>query len=74
MSIGSDENLWNVWGSIVNNWEVEWRKRNQFIRELVRKGIPHHFRGIVWQLLAGAESLPEKKLYAQYIKVFISLY
>lgn len=44
--------------------------RNQpCIKELVRKGVPHHFRGIVWQLLCGAHDSPDKKQYAEYIKV-----
>ena len=34
----------------------------------MRKGIPHHFRGIVWQLLCGAHDSPVKKQYAEYIK------
>jgi hypothetical protein len=38
------------------------------IQELVRKGVPHHFRGIVWQLLCGAHDSPVKKQYADYIK------
>lgn len=37
---------------------------------MVRQGVPLHFRGIVWQLLAGIDGMsPEKKLYASYIKV-----
>ncbi|XP_068632503.1 ecotropic viral integration site 5 ortholog isoform X2 [Battus philenor] len=63
-----EEDLWSLWGRIVSNWEVEWRRRNQFIRDLVRQGVPHHFRGIVWQLLAGVDSSSDKKLYASYIK------
>ncbi|XP_063546445.1 ecotropic viral integration site 5 ortholog [Cydia strobilella] len=63
-----EEDLWSTWGRIVNNWETEWKRKNQFIRDLVRQGVPHHFRGIVWQLLAGVDSSPEKKLYASYIK------
>lgn len=43
------------------------KRKNPTVRELVRKGIPHHFRAIVWQLLCGAcES--DKKQYADYIK------
>jgi hypothetical protein len=34
----------------------------------VRKGIPLHFRAIVWQLLCSAAEAPEKKSYAEYIK------
>ncbi|XP_031343186.1 ecotropic viral integration site 5 ortholog isoform X1 [Photinus pyralis] len=65
---GGEEDLWSVWGGIVNNWEVNWKKYNQQVRELVQKGIPLHFRGIVWQLLCSATDAPEKKLYADYIK------
>ncbi|CAH2103511.1 unnamed protein product [Euphydryas editha] len=63
-----EEDLWSLWGRLVSNWETEWRRRNQFVRDLVRQGVPHHFRGIVWQLLAGVDSSPDKKLYASYIK------
>ncbi|XP_046977363.1 ecotropic viral integration site 5 ortholog isoform X1 [Vanessa cardui] len=63
-----EEDLWGLWGRLVSNWETEWRRRNQFVRDLVRQGVPHHFRGIVWQLLAGVDASPDKKLYASYIK------
>lgn len=65
----SEENLWVKWGHIVNDWENNWKKQNAQIRELVRRGVPLHFRAIVWQLLCGANDAPEKKLYADYIKV-----
>ncbi|KAK9499395.1 hypothetical protein O3M35_002439 [Rhynocoris fuscipes] len=35
---------------------------------MVRKGIPHHFRGIMWQLLCDAHNSPEKDQFAEYIK------
>lgn len=66
---GSEEDLWVKWGHIVNDWENNWKKQNAQIRELVRRGVPLHFRAIVWQLLCGANDAPEKKLYADYIKV-----
>lgn len=66
---GSEEDLWVKWGHIVNDWENNWKKQNVQIRELVRRGVPLHFRAIVWQLLCGANDGPEKKLYAEYIKV-----
>lgn len=53
----------------MNDWENHWKKHNQLIRDLVRRGIPLHFRAIVWQLLCSAAEAPEKKLYAEYIKV-----
>lgn len=63
------EDLWTLWGRIVTDWETYWKKQNAQIRELVRRGVPVHFRGIVWQLLCSATEAPEKKQYAQYIKV-----
>lgn len=40
-----------------------------FLQELVRMGIPHHFRGIVWQLLCNAYNSPLKAKYAEYLKM-----
>ena len=34
----------------------------------MRKGIPHEFRGIAWQLLLGVHDSPAKQLYAEYMK------
>lgn len=66
---GSEEDLWVKWAHIVNDWESNWKKQNTQIRELVRRGVSLHFRAIVWQFLCGANDAPEKKLYADYIKV-----
>lgn len=43
---------------------------NSFLvsQELVRKGIPHHFRGLAWQLLLGVNDSQFKQLYAEYLK------
>lgn len=68
------EELWAKWNYIVTNWEDQWKKQNVQIRELVRRGIPLHFRAIVWQLLCSAAEAPEKKLYAEYIKVMGDLH
>lgn len=65
---GGEEDAWTVWGRISTDWDNHWRKRNAYVRELVRKGVPHPFRGIVWQLLCGAHDSPVKKQYADYIK------
>ncbi|XP_019864834.1 ecotropic viral integration site 5 ortholog isoform X2 [Aethina tumida] len=64
----SEEERWTKWGHIVNDWENNWRKQNAQIKDLVRMGVPQHFRPIVWQLLCSATDAPEKKLYAEYIK------
>ncbi|XP_040583070.1 ecotropic viral integration site 5 ortholog isoform X3 [Lepeophtheirus salmonis] len=64
-----EEDLWSYWGKIISEWESGSRKKVPNFKELVRKGIPHHFRGIAWQLLCGAhESKDNKKKYADYMK------
>lgn len=63
-----EEDLWTLWGRIVNDWDSYIKKKNYLVKDLVRKGIPHHFRGIAWQLLCSAHDSPVKKQYAEYIK------
>jgi hypothetical protein len=63
-----EEDVWGLWGQVVNDWENYSKKKNAYLKELVRKGIPHHFRGIVWQLLCGANDSPIRKQYPEYIK------
>lgn len=36
---------------------------------MVRKGIPHHFRAIVWQLLCNAQNMPIKDQYSELLKM-----
>lgn len=38
-------------------------------QELIRKGIPHHFRAIVWQLLGSATDMPVKNQYSELLKM-----
>ncbi|XP_072788604.1 ecotropic viral integration site 5 protein homolog isoform X4 [Taeniopygia guttata] len=65
-----EEDSWILWGRIVNEWEdVRKKKEKQVKVELVRKGIPHHFRAIVWQLLCSAQSMPIKDQYSELLKM-----
>ncbi|TRY99506.1 hypothetical protein DNTS_020815 [Danionella cerebrum] len=48
-----EEDTWILWGRI----------------ELIRKGIPHHFRAIVWQLLCNATDMPVKNQYSELLKM-----
>lgn len=41
---GNISDLWTRWGNIVADWDNQWRKRKDYVKELVRQGIPHHFR------------------------------
>ncbi|XP_046444293.1 ecotropic viral integration site 5 ortholog-like isoform X1 [Daphnia pulex] len=64
----NEEDQWSLWGRLVADWANTYKKRNAYVKDLVRKGIPHHFRGVVWPLLCGANDSPAKSQYAEYIK------
>ncbi|XP_006882479.1 PREDICTED: ecotropic viral integration site 5 protein homolog [Elephantulus edwardii] len=64
-----EEDSWILWGRIVNEWEDVRKKKEKQVKELVRKGIPHHFRAIVWQLLCSAQSMPIKYQYSELLKM-----
>ncbi|XP_069863764.1 ecotropic viral integration site 5 protein homolog isoform X4 [Dipodomys merriami] len=64
-----EEDSWILWGRIVNEWDDVRKKKEKQVKELVRKGIPHHFRAIVWQLLCSAQSMPIKDQYSELLKM-----
>ncbi|XP_036874129.1 EVI5-like protein isoform X2 [Manis javanica] len=64
-----EEDTWILWGRIANEWEEWRRKKEKLIKELIRKGIPHHFRAIVWQLLCSATDMPVKNQYSELLKM-----
>uniref|UniRef100_A0A3B3RMU5 Ecotropic viral integration site 5 n=1 Tax=Paramormyrops kingsleyae TaxID=1676925 RepID=A0A3B3RMU5_9TELE len=64
-----EEDSWILWGRIVNEWEDVRKKKEKQLKDLVRKGIPHHFRGIVWQLLCNAQNMPIKEQYSELLKM-----
>ncbi|XP_010787502.1 ecotropic viral integration site 5 protein homolog isoform X1 [Notothenia coriiceps] len=64
-----EEDTWIMWGRIVNEWEEVRKKKEKMLKDLVRKGIPHHFRAIVWQLLCTAQNMPIKDQYSELLKM-----
>lgn len=64
----TEEDLWTLWGKIINEWETWSKKKQPQLKELVRRGIPHHFRGMAWQLLCSAHESKDKAKYADYMK------
>lgn len=64
-----EEDTWIMWGRIVNEWEEVRKKKEKLLKDLVRKGIPHHFRAIVWQLLCNAQNMPIKDQYSELLKM-----
>lgn len=65
--VAIEEDVCSVWASFVSDWESAQKRKNPALKELVRRGIPHYFRAIVWQLLCGASDA-DKRQYADYIK------
>ncbi|KAH8256529.1 hypothetical protein KR038_000730 [Drosophila bunnanda] len=63
----AEEDVWTTWATILYDWDGALKRKNPCVSELVRRGIPHHFRAIVWQQLSGAAEA-DKKQYAEYIK------
>jgi len=63
-----EESLWTTWGKIINEWDSGGKKKLPLVKDLVRKGIPHHFRGMAWQVLCSADNSEEKLKYAEYMK------
>ncbi|XP_016160963.1 PREDICTED: EVI5-like protein, partial [Ficedula albicollis] len=64
-----EEDTWILWGRIVNEWDDWRRKKEKLLKELIRKGIPQHFRAIVWQLLCSAAELPLKAQYSELLRM-----
>ncbi|KAM7012981.1 ecotropic viral integration site 5 protein homolog isoform 2-T4 [Tautogolabrus adspersus] len=64
-----EEDTWIMWGRIVNEWEDVRKKKEKQLKDLVRKGVPHHFRAIVWQLLCNAQNMPIKDQYSELLKM-----
>ncbi|XP_056426747.1 EVI5-like protein isoform X1 [Hyla sarda] len=64
-----DQDSWELWGRIVTHWEEWTRRKEKLLKELIRKGIPHHFRAIVWQMLCNATDMPVKKQYADLLRM-----
>ncbi|XP_014681720.1 PREDICTED: ecotropic viral integration site 5 ortholog-like isoform X2 [Priapulus caudatus] len=68
VAASQEEDSWVVWGRIVNDWENCSKKKAVTIKELIRRGIPCHFRGIVWQLVCNAFNSPDRERFADYLK------
>ncbi|XP_029355125.1 ecotropic viral integration site 5 protein homolog isoform X4 [Echeneis naucrates] len=64
-----EEDSWILWGRIVNEWEEVRKKKEKQLKDQVRKGVPHHFRAIVWQLLCNAQNMPIKDQYSELLKM-----
>ncbi|VUZ47976.1 unnamed protein product [Hymenolepis diminuta] len=58
--------LCQQWANVINNWD-QYSKKKSYLIELIRMGIPDHFRAEIWQLCTGAYDSPIKKEYQKYL-------
>ena len=55
------DDLWVMWSDILKSWD---RRKGANVKDLVRQGIPHHFRGMAWQVLCEAHQSQDKAKYS----------
>ena len=55
------DDLWVMWSDILKSWD---RRKGGNVKDLVRQGIPHHFRGMAWQVLCEAHQSQDKAKYS----------
>ena len=66
-STTAEEDLWSTWDKILVKWNSGPVTKCSTVKSLVRRGIPHHLRGITWQMLSGAHLCEEKAGYIEYL-------
>jgi len=63
-----EDDLWTTWGDILKHWDLGGKRKMGNVKDLARKGIPHHFRGMAWQVLCGAHDSSDKSKYSAYLR------
>ena len=65
---GSNNVLWSTWDKILIKWNSGDVVKDTSVVSLVRQGVPQHMRGIVWQMMSGANSCPDKVRYLELLE------
>ena len=63
-----DADLWSTWDKILVKWNTGVVTKSSDVKDLVRRGIPGHVRGMAWQILSGANSCEEKTRYLEFLE------
>lgn len=66
-----EEDIWILWGWIVNEWEEWWCRKEKLFKELICKGILYYFWVIVWQFLCSVMDMLVKNQYFELFKMFL---
>ncbi|KAG9511419.1 Ecotropic viral integration site 5 ortholog-like, partial [Fragariocoptes setiger] len=51
-----NDELWLTWVNVVGDWTSYKDKKDDYIRDLVRRGVPANQRAAIWKLLANAQA------------------
>lgn len=54
---------WDFWTRIVNDYESVIQNESNELNNLINKGIPKEFRGIIWQLIAKSKNFQMEEFY-----------
>ncbi|CAF4183124.1 unnamed protein product [Rotaria socialis] len=65
----NSENEWMIWNKLINNWSTYMKQNPTWIKNLIRAGVPVHFRPLLWQCLTKVETSNAKLKYIQLIKM-----
>ncbi|CAF3962560.1 unnamed protein product [Rotaria magnacalcarata] len=65
----NSENEWMTWNKLINNWSTYMKQNPTWIKNLIRAGVPVHFRPLLWQCLTKVETSSAKLEYIQLIKM-----
>ena len=60
--------LWGTWDKILVKWNTGVVTKSSEVKDLVRRGIPGHVRGMAWQMLSGANNCDEKTRYLELLE------
>ena len=69
VKLSPEEELWSRWSQLLKNWEESEKRQAKLIKQLVRRGIPEHLRGMAWQLLSNSQNQELKEYYPSLITV-----
>lgn len=68
-----DDSEWKWWGMLVTDYDSFVKKNTKAVVEKVRRGVPRHLRGLVWQKLCSSNAKELEEVFKELIQVNPSL-
>ena len=63
--LGTEPIDWDFWSRVAENYDAVVQEDPELLLQMVARGIPKEFRGIIWQLVAKSKNLQLEELYLQ---------